>query len=168
MSFYENNRAGNAVLSAFPGKILQKTAIKKEPPGPLVRGIPGGSCCYVVAAGASLANLVLDVLVGLIALDSSLREGVVIPPVDKRGDCGDTSSHQLFHRAALDGQRRLAERAQNLVCQSQQQGSGTGDGGGGNFVIVLYNSILLSFDNGFDSATGNDFPLRVFDLGGII
>jgi hypothetical protein len=36
MSFYENNRAGNAVLSAFPGKILQKTAIKKEPPGPLV------------------------------------------------------------------------------------------------------------------------------------
>lgn len=36
MSFYENNRAGNAVLSAFPWKILQKTAIKKEPPGPLV------------------------------------------------------------------------------------------------------------------------------------
>ena len=107
MSFYENNRAGNAVLSAFPGKILQKTAIKKEPPGPLVRGIPGGSCCYVVAAGASLANLVLDVLVGLIALDSGLREGVVIPPVDERGDCGDTSSHQLFHGAALDGQRRL-------------------------------------------------------------
>ena len=30
MSFYENNRAGNAVLSAFPGKILQKTAIKKK------------------------------------------------------------------------------------------------------------------------------------------
>ena len=32
MSFYENNRAGNAVLSAFPGKILQKTAIKKSLP----------------------------------------------------------------------------------------------------------------------------------------
>jgi hypothetical protein len=31
-----NNRAGNAALSAFPWKILQKTAIKKEPPGPLV------------------------------------------------------------------------------------------------------------------------------------
>lgn len=30
MSFYENNRAGNAVLSAFPGKILQKMAIKKK------------------------------------------------------------------------------------------------------------------------------------------
>ena len=56
MSFYENNRAGNAVLSAFPGKILQKTAIKKEPPGPLVRGIPGGSCCYVVAAGGVLSE----------------------------------------------------------------------------------------------------------------
>ena len=35
MPFYDNNRAGNAVLSVFPGKILQKTAIKKEPPGPL-------------------------------------------------------------------------------------------------------------------------------------
>lgn len=32
MSFYENNRAGNAVLSAFPGKILQKTAIKNSLP----------------------------------------------------------------------------------------------------------------------------------------
>ena len=32
MSFYENNRAGNAVLSAFPWKILQKTAIKKSLP----------------------------------------------------------------------------------------------------------------------------------------
>lgn len=36
MLVFVNNRAGNAVLSAFPGKILQKTAIKKEPPGPLV------------------------------------------------------------------------------------------------------------------------------------
>jgi hypothetical protein len=35
MPFYKNNRSGNAVLSAFPGKILKKTAIKKEPPGPL-------------------------------------------------------------------------------------------------------------------------------------
>lgn len=97
MSFYENNRAGNAVLSAFPGKILQKTAIKKEPPGPLVRGIPGGSCCYVVAAGASLANLALDVLVGLIALDSGLREGVVIPPVDERGDCAEKRNGRNLH-----------------------------------------------------------------------
>ena len=30
MSFYENNRAGNAVLSAFPGKILQKNGNKKR------------------------------------------------------------------------------------------------------------------------------------------
>jgi hypothetical protein len=36
MLVFVNNRVGNAVLSAFPGKILQKTAIKKEPPGPLV------------------------------------------------------------------------------------------------------------------------------------
>lgn len=30
MPFYENNRAGNAVLSAFPGKILQKNGNKKK------------------------------------------------------------------------------------------------------------------------------------------
>ena len=29
MFFYQNNRAGNAILSAFPGKILQKAAIKR-------------------------------------------------------------------------------------------------------------------------------------------
>ena len=71
MSFYENNRAGNAVLSAFPGKILQKTAIKKEPPGPLVRGIPGGSCCYVVAAGASLRNFDLFDGIANIGIDQA-------------------------------------------------------------------------------------------------
>ena len=30
MPFYKNNRAGNAVLSAFPGKILQKSGNKKK------------------------------------------------------------------------------------------------------------------------------------------
>lgn len=117
MSFYENNRAGNAVLSAFPGKILQKTAIKKEPPGPLVRGIPGGSCCYVVAAGASLVNLILDALVGLIALDGCLREGLVIPPVhDARAD-GKAGGDELLELCVVDGDDGLARCAQNLVTQ---------------------------------------------------
>lgn len=145
MSFYENNRAGNAVLSAFPGKILQKTAIKKEPPGPLVRGIPGGSCCYVVASGASLVNLILDALVGLIALDGCLREGLVIPPVhDARAD-GKAGGDELLELCVVDGDDGLARCAQNLVSQCQSQSCGTGDGASGDVIVV--HSVVLSVEN---------------------
>ena len=135
MSFYENNRAGNAVLSAFPGKILQKAAIKKEPPGPLVRGIPGGSCCYVVAAGAFLANLALDLFVGLVSLQSRLREGIVLPPRDERSHGGDASSNQLLHSLALDGQDRLAAGRKHLIGQCQQQTGSAGNGSSRNLEV---------------------------------
>lgn len=59
MSFYENNRAGNAVLSAFPGKILQKTAIKKRASRPSCARNTGrllllcGSCWGVLSESGS-------------------------------------------------------------------------------------------------------------------
>ena len=58
----------------------------------------------MVAAGASLVNLVLDVLVGLIALDSGLREGVVVPPVNQ----GRTSSFPASTFAVWPLKRRFA------------------------------------------------------------
>lgn len=59
MSFYENNRAGNVVLSAFPGKILQKTAIKKRASRPSCARNTGrlvllcGSCWGVLSESGS-------------------------------------------------------------------------------------------------------------------
>lgn len=59
MSFYENNRAGNAVLSAFPEKILQKTAIKKRASRPSCARNAGrlvllcGSCWGVLSESGS-------------------------------------------------------------------------------------------------------------------
>lgn len=59
MSFYENNRAGNAVLSAFPWKILQKTAIKKRASRPSCARNTGrlvllcGSCWGVLSESGS-------------------------------------------------------------------------------------------------------------------
>ena len=91
----------------------------------------------MVAAGVSLVNLVLDVLVGLITLEGGLREAVVVPPVDKGGDGGDAGGDELLHGRALDGQRRLSERAENLVGQCQQQGGSASNGSSGNLVVVL-------------------------------
>lgn len=59
MSFYENNRAGNAVLSAFPGKILQKNGNKKRASRPSCVRNTGrlvllcGSCWGVLSESGS-------------------------------------------------------------------------------------------------------------------
>jgi len=71
-------------------------------------------------------TLRLQAVKGLVCFQRGGGEGVVLPPRHQRGDSGNARRHQLFHGGALDGQHGLAQSAEHLIGQCQQQASGTG------------------------------------------
>ena len=91
--------------------------------------------------------LPLHLIQQLIGLDGGLGEAVVLPPRHQRGHGGDASRDQLLHGLALDGQHRLAEGAQHLIGQCQQQAGGAGNGAcgdGGCIVGMCGHGFVLS------------------------
>ena len=84
-------------------------------------------------------TLRLQAVKGLVCFQRGGRERVILPPRDQGGDSGNTRRHQLFHGGALDGQHGLAQSAQHLIDQSQQQAGGTCHGArrDGRFVVSM-------------------------------
>ena len=71
----------------------------------------------------------------LIRSNGRRGERVILPPRDQRGYGGNARRHQLFHGGALDGQHGLAQSAEHLIGQCQQQDSGAGDGCGRDVIL---------------------------------
>ena len=83
----------------------------------------------------TLVCALLALLQILIRCNGGSGETVIVPPRDQRGHGGDTSGDKLLHGLALNGQHRLAQSAEHLIGQCQQQDSGAGDGCGRDVIL---------------------------------
>lgn len=63
----------------------------------------------------------LQAVIGLVCFQCGGGEGIILPPCDQGGHGRDPRRDQLLHGGALDGQHGLAQSAEHLIGQRQQQ-----------------------------------------------